>query len=128
MSMRKSMGGCSAAFPGETTRTPFLFVAASLAVSLASVSSAMASPVTSADLSGKKFCWNDGGTENYHADGKYFSTHDGTGTWVVTPAGVQISTNQISGLAQMQRLPDGAFTSTWIVNGKPKTWTGHYCK
>jgi len=57
-------------------RTPFLFAALWLAVSLVSVSSAKATPVTSADLSGKKLCWNDGGTENYYTDGKYFSTHD----------------------------------------------------
>src|SRR5271166_771580 len=108
-------------------RTPLLLVGVSLGVSLLLLSPAAATPVTNADLSGKKFCWNGGGTEIYDADGKYLSSVDGHGTWVITPEGVQISTNQISGLADMQRLADRTFTSTWIVNGKPKTWTGHYC-
>ena len=109
-------------------RTPLSLIAASASVSLFLLSPAMATPVTNADLSGKKFCWNDGGSETYYVDGKYSSTHDGVGTWEVTAKGVQISTNQISGLADMQKLPDGSFTATWIVDGKPKTWTGHYCE
>jgi hypothetical protein len=28
----------------------------------------------------------------------------------------------------MQILADGTFTATWLVDGKPKTWTGHYCQ
>jgi hypothetical protein len=103
-------------------------IACILAVLILWASPAMATPVTNADLSGKKFCWNDGGTENYYADGKYVSTHDGVGTWAITPTGVQISTNQIKGLADMQKLADGTFAATWIVDGKPKTWTGHYCE
>jgi hypothetical protein len=102
-------------------------IAGCLAVSLLLLPPAMAAPVTNADLSGKKFCWNDGGRETYRADGKYSSTHDGEGTWVVTPKGVQINTNQIRGLADIQKLSDGTFTATWIVNDKPKTWTGRYC-
>ena len=91
-------------------------------------SSAMATPVTSVDLSGKKFCWDGGGTENYYHDGKYVSSVDGTGTWAIVKHGVEIKTNQITGLANMQKLPDGKFTSTWLVNDKPKTWTGRYCE
>jgi hypothetical protein len=96
-------------------------------VALFAASSAAATPVTASDLSGKKFCWNDGGTENYYAGGKYVSTHDGEGTWAITDKGVDIRTNQIVGVADMQKLADGTFTATWIVDGKPKTWTGHYC-
>jgi hypothetical protein len=88
---------------------------------------AAATPVTQSDLAGKKFCYMDGGTEIYYADGKYVSSNDGKGTWAITDRGVQITTNQITGLADMQRLPDGTFAATWIVDGKPKTWTGHYC-
>jgi hypothetical protein len=91
-------------------------------------SPAIATPVTKADLAGKKFCYMDGGTEVYFADGKYVSTHDGTGTWAITDQGVDIKTNQIAGVADMQKLPDGTFAATWIVDGKPKTWTGHYCE
>jgi hypothetical protein len=109
-------------------RTPLSFGAISLSVFLSWLSPAMAAPATNADLSGKKFCWNDGGTENYFANGRYSSSHDGQGTWAVTEKGVQITTNQISGLADMQKLSDGTFAATWIVDGKPMTWTGHYCE
>lgn len=61
-------------------RIPFSLIAVCLGCSLVLSSPALAAPVTDADLSGKKFCWNDGGTENYYPDGKYYSTHDGTGT------------------------------------------------
>ncbi len=103
-------------------------IAVGLGVSMSVASPAMAKPVDNADLAGKKFCWNDGGTENYYPDGRYSSTHDGEGTWAITGNGVQISTNAISGLADMQKLPDGTFTATWQVDGKPKTWTGHLCE
>ena len=109
-------------------RTPLSPLAVSLGAALLALSPAMATPVTHADLSGKTFCWNDGGTETYRADGKYSSSNDGEGTWFVTEKGVQISTNQITGLADMQKLPDGTFTATWLVDGKPQTWTGHYCE
>jgi hypothetical protein len=105
----------------------FSAFAAGFCFAVSFVSPAAARPATDADLAGKKFCWNDGGAETYYPGGKYSSTHDGEGTWVVTPRGVQISTNQITGLADIQRLADGTFTATWIVDGKPKTWTGHYC-
>ena len=109
-------------------RTPLSLFALVGVISTAFSSSAMATPVTNLDLSGKEFCWNDGGTENYYPGGKYSSTHDGHGTWAITDKGVEISTNQISGLADMQRLPDGTFTATWLVDGKPKTWVGHYLR
>ncbi len=71
----------------------------------------MATPVTRADLSGKKFGWNDGGTQNYDANGTYVSIHDGKGTCAIAENGVQITTNQISGLANIQKLEDGTFTA-----------------
>ena len=86
-------------------RTPLAPLAVSLAAVFPFLSPAMAAPVTHADLSGKKFCWNVGGTETYRADGKYSSSNDGEGTWVVAEKGVQISTNQITGLADMQKCP-----------------------
>jgi hypothetical protein len=109
-------------------QTQPLLLAAAMGLVLSSASPAIAAPVTNADLAGKKFCYMDGGTEMYYADGKYVSSNDGTGTWAITDKGVQITTKQITGLADMQKLPDGTFAATWIVNGKPKTWTGHYCE
>ena len=61
-------------------RRPISIIAVSLGVSLLLLSPAAATPVTVADLSGKKFCWDGGGTENYYADGKYLSSVDGHGT------------------------------------------------
>jgi hypothetical protein len=90
--------------------------------------SALATPVTYVDLSGKKLCQDDGGNEKYRTDRKYFSSRDGTGTWLVASTGVQINSNQIKGLAGMQILPDGTFASTWMFDGKPKAWVGHYCQ
>ena len=104
-----------------------LAVSGGLSLAFALGVSAQAKPVTVSDLSGKKFCWNDGGTETYSSDGSYSSTHDGHGTWRITAQGVDIRTNQIAGVADMQRLQDGSFAATWIVDGKPKTWTGRYC-
>ena len=109
-------------------RTPPSLAAAALGAGLLLSSSAIAAPVTDADLSGKKFCWNDGGTETYYAGGRYSSSNDGEGTWTVTANGVAISTNQITGLADMQKLADGTFSATWLVDGKPETWTGRYCQ
>ena len=120
--MRRRLSG------GNRRRWRHSLAGACLGFALLSGSSAIATPVTRADLSDRKFCWNDGGTENYYADGAYVSTNDGKGTWSVTDKGVQITTNQISGLADMQKLEDGSFTATWLVDGKPKTWTGHYCE
>ncbi len=109
-------------------RMRFPTLAISLGAFFLLQSPASATPLTNADLAGKKFCWNGGGTENYYSDGRYVSSVDGVGTWTIEKNGVLIKTNQITGLANMQKLPHGRFTSTWIVNGKPKTWTGHYCK
>jgi hypothetical protein len=39
----------------------------------------------------------------------------GTGTWEIVKDGVEIRTNQITGLADMQKLPGATFTSTWII-------------
>ena len=111
-----------------TVSMPLLPVGASAVLYLAfAAGSAAANPVTVSDLAGRKFCWNDGGPETYSVDGTYSSTHDGRGTWRVTASGVDIRTNQIAGVADMQRLDDGSFTATWIVEGKLKTWTGRYC-
>lgn len=109
-------------------RTPLSIATLGLGVFVLFHAEASAAPVTSADLAGKKFCWNGGGTENYYANRRYVSSVDGVGTWEIVTNGVLIKTNQITGLANMQKLPHGNFTSTWIVNGKPKTWTGRYCK
>jgi len=54
-------------------RTQLSLVAISLGGSFLLMSFAKATRVTSVDLSGKKFCWDGGGSENYYADGRYVS-------------------------------------------------------
>ncbi len=71
-------------------KMPLFFAAFSLCFFALHPLLAEARPATISDLSGKKFCWNDGGTENYYEGGKYSSTHDGEGTWAITDKGVRI--------------------------------------
>lgn len=54
----------------KSVRTLAVPAAFGSALFIISLMPAIAAPVTSADLSGKKFCWDGGGTENYYADGK----------------------------------------------------------
>jgi hypothetical protein len=93
------------------------------------LSPAIARSVTSADLSGKKICWNNGDVETYYAGGKYNSTGYGDGTWAVTAAGVEIKA-QSSWAADVEKLADGTFASDIAEGNGGKTlhFSGHYCK
>jgi hypothetical protein len=62
-------------------------------------------PITTADLSGKTFCWDDGGRVTYGANGKLssnFGVHDRP--WSVPEPGVFKGGR---GYDQMEVLPDG---------------------
>jgi hypothetical protein len=87
-------------------RKPLSAVAITVGFSLLLLSPAIARPVTSADLSGKKICWNTGDVENYYAGGKYSSPSWGDGTWVVTAAGVEIKSTVWSWAS-------GAIANSW---------------
>jgi hypothetical protein len=50
-------------------------------VVLANSSPALAASVTSADLSGRKICWSNGGTPTYGKNGVYDEKTLGHGTW-----------------------------------------------
>jgi hypothetical protein len=94
-------------------------------LSLAFLSSAWATPVTSADLSGKKICWDNGSASSYGRGGKYSNNLSGEGTWAVTAAGVQIHTERYDYVAAVQKLPDGTFQA--VVGGAAIKATGKYC-
>jgi hypothetical protein len=86
---------------------------------------AQAAPVTAADLSGKRICWNTGSASNYGAGGHYSSDFSGQGTWAIVAGGVHIHTSSYDYRATMQKLPDGTFTAAII--GTDIKSTGKYC-
>ena len=102
-----------------------LSVAAAV-LSLASLSIANAAPVTSADLSGKKICWNNGSVSSYGRGGKYSNNMTGDGTWSMAGGGVHIHTDRYDYVAAMQKSADGTFHAE-ITAANIKT-TGKYCQ
>lgn len=96
------------------------------------VSSAIAGPVTKADLSGKTICWEGSheGKATYLPSGKYMSTIIGPGSWKITPDGVEIDSVQGNRLDIINKLPDGTFSFYFGGGGGPNgiTATGKYCK
>jgi hypothetical protein len=42
---------------------------------------ALAGQVTNADLAGRRICWNNGVSVDYHRDGSLYSAQEGKGTW-----------------------------------------------
>lgn len=103
-------------------------------LSLAFISPALAAPVTSADLEGKKICWENSLGKNvatYGPGDKYSSTSNGKGTWTITKLGVEV---HVDGNFPYQRyaqekLPDGTLTSQLLYpTGLDLRSTGKYCK
>jgi hypothetical protein len=92
-------------------------------LSLALISSASAAPVTAADFSGKKICWDNGSTSIYGPGGKYSNTISGQGTWAPAAGGIHVHTDRYDYVAAIQKLPGGTFEA--VVSGM-KT-TGKYC-
>ncbi|MGB7100908.1 MAG: hypothetical protein WBD95_19365 [Xanthobacteraceae bacterium] len=99
--------------------------AAAAVLSLALLSMANAAPVTSADLSGKKICWNNGSVSSYARGGRYSNNMTGDGTWSMAGGGVHIHTDRYDYLATMQKSADGTFRAE-IAAANIKS-TGKYC-
>ena len=99
---------------------------AAVLLSLAFLAPASAAPVTAADLSGKKICWNNGSASVYGRGGKYSNNLSGEGTWSVTGAGVHVHTDRYDYMAAVQKLPDGSFQA--VIIGAGIKSTGTYCK
>jgi len=94
-------------------------------VSFTLLSAALAAPVTSADLSGKKICWNNGSVSSYGAGGRYSNNMTGEGTWSMAGGGVHIHTDRYDYVAIMQKSADGTFQAE-IAAANIKS-TGKYC-
>jgi hypothetical protein len=75
------------------------------------LSSAMATSATTADLEGKKICWDSGNISSFITGGKYSSPAIGDGTWSITAQGVEIKTPYLSAILDIDKLPDGTFKS-----------------
>lgn len=97
-------------------------IAISLSMAFGLQSSAFASPVTAKDLSGRKICWDYGNISTFGPKGKYSSPLVGDGTWSVTSVGIQISTPHFTGIMDIDKQPDGTFTS------RLEKGSGKYCK
>jgi hypothetical protein len=95
-------------------------------LSVALYSAALAAPVTSADLSGKKICWNNGSVSSYGRGGKYSNNMTGDGTWSMAGGGVHIHTDRYDYVAAMQKSADGTFHAE--VAAAHITTTGKYCQ
>lgn len=101
-------------------------LAATAALSLTSLAAANAAPVTSADLAGKKICWNNGSVSSYGAGGSYSNNMTGNGTWSMAGGGVHIHTDRYDYVATMQKSADGTFHAN-IAAANIKS-TGKYCQ
>ena len=69
-------------------------------------------PVAAKDISGKKFCWDNGNWIHYGADGRFSNSRDKEGRWSVPQPGV-IKTG--FGERQVEVLPDGKLHMHWYV-------------
>jgi len=103
-------------------RAQVSLIAIGLSISFGLQSYAFASPVTAKDLSGKKICWDYGNVSTFGPGGKYSSPLVGEGTWSVTSVGIQIATSHFTGIMDIDKQPDGTFTSH-LEKG-----SGKYCK
>ena len=97
-------------------------IGSAVAIFLVFTPPASAAQATTADLSGKKICWENGLVSTYFPGGKYYSTIAGNGTWRVTSIGIEVHAEHWSGYFDADKKPDGTFYSgTERANGK-------YCK
>ena len=89
-------------------RTPFIIGAVASGAALTGSMTALAAPVTAADLQGKKICWSDGGTPTYGENGAYDERGFGHGTWSLAEVGLRWSRPTASTLLRSPRTM-GAF-------------------
>ena len=103
-------------------RAQISLIAVSLSMGFGLQSSAIASPVTAKDLSGRKICWDYGNVSTFARGGNYSSPLVGDGTWSISSVGVQISTPHFTGIMDIDKQPDGTFLS------RLEKGSGKYCK
>jgi hypothetical protein len=86
---------------------------------LTSICSATARPVTTEDLAGRTICWDNGEKSTYTRDGKWENDRHGSGTWKVTPAGVEIHSETFGGVLSVEMRDDGTvLDATYNIAGK----------
>ena len=103
-------------------RTDILSAGCAVVLPLFAAAPVLAAPVTAAELTGKKICWDNGLISTFLPGGKYFSNMAGNGTWQVTSVGVEIHAEHYSGIYEVDRQPDGSLKSA------NKHASGVYCK
>jgi hypothetical protein len=91
-------------------------------------SHASARPVTTADLSGQKICWDNGSVDTFSAGGKYSSTGYGEGTWEVVSSGVEVHSARGSTIGVMDTPSRGIFNATYVNGGRTILRAGKSCK
>ena len=86
-------------------------------------------PVTAADISGKKICWNTGHTSMFAANGQVVFDSGHHANWSVSEPGVIVTGNTER---QTVVLPDGRLQEHWFVGrsskGADKYLWGTVCK
>jgi hypothetical protein len=100
----------------------YVSLAAGSALASILLSSAIATPVTLADVEGRKICWSNGNISSFMAGGKYSSPVIGVGTWSMTAHGVELHTPALSAILDIDKLTDGTFKS------KLENAAGKYCE
>jgi hypothetical protein len=97
-------------------------IGSAIAISVALTVSALAASVTTADLSGKKICWDYELISTFFPGGKYYANMAGNGTWRVTSVGVEIRAEHYNGIYDIDKQPDGTLKSA------TKHASGKYCQ
>ena len=107
-------------------RTPFMIAAVACGATLTGSVAALAAPVTSADLQGKKICWSDGGTPTYGKNGAYSEKTFGDGAWRLTGGRLTVVTShgEYSGAISKE---NGSFHLSGHINGNVLEVWGKYC-
>jgi hypothetical protein len=107
-------------------RTPFVIGAVACAAALTGSMTALAAPVTNADLEGKKICWSDGGTPTYGKNGVYDESGFGHGTWNLAGGRLTVvaSNGEYAGAITKE---NGSFHISGRINGQVLEASGKYC-
>jgi hypothetical protein len=87
---------------------------------------ALATPVTAADLQGKKICWSDGGTPTYGENGAYDERGFGHGTWSLAGGRLTVVATYGEYTGEITK-DNGNFHISGRINGHDLDVWGKYC-
>ena len=111
-----------------TKRTSSLLAIACCSLVFCAAPPALSKPVTRAELSGKKICWNTGDVSTYYSSGKYNSSQWGDGTWSLSAVGVDLRVTTGSTLETVEKFADGTYKAVYEYQGGRTELTGRECK